>query len=206
LTYTVVNNKLSSCYLYLDPWSEKTVFPTIKDNQSRDNQMNHLEITEKEYNAMITQKGEHWIQLPSSVSGSCISFMIVNHEILLELNENIAGLEKHHDYEDEQKRNKLLGEISDLHSSWITRVLMLFFEMFLTFLIQGTLIIKVYQETPPPFEIYSPDENPGGYGFCYESLGLYIAAIATLCLWSGGSFSDIWTEIRCYISRTCEYL
>jgi hypothetical protein len=166
--------------LIRNPFDEKLVFP---DNRTL------LEITKKEYDGLITQRGEHWVSLPPSIYGAAVCFLIVNHE-------NYRGICEQMDQVNEfsEEWSILEEDKKSIINVFRTRCVMLFIEIFGTFLIQGVLIYSVYHETPPQFDSSS--------GLCYLHAYVQLAAIATLTLWTISSYSDVWTELRCYISRT----
>lgn len=162
-------------------FDEKLVFP---------NNLKSLEITYKEYNGMISQKAEHWISLPKSIFGAAVCFLIVNHENYRDICEKQLCLSDQHS----EEYLELENDRRNISVVFWTRCFMLFVEIFGTFLVQGVLIWSVYNQTPPQFG----DES----GLCTEHSYLQIAAIATLTLWTISAYTDTWTEIRCYLSRT----
>ena len=59
----------------------------------------------------------------------------------------------------------------------------------------------VWTETPSPDDFYQLEWNEEVNGLCSVSVFLQLAAIGTLCLWTMSSFTDVLTELRCYVSR-----
>jgi hypothetical protein len=137
--------------------------------------------------------GEHWISLPQSIFGAAVCFLIVNHENYLEVTEDLLELDP-----SDEKYAELEAVKTNIEFTFRTRCVMLCVEIVVTFLIQGVLIYSVYVETPPPY--------PETSGLCTMGRALQLAAIATLTLWTISSYSDIWTELRCYISKACKKL
>ena len=100
-------------------------------------------------------------------------------------------------HEDKEKLDDLNVEFASIKYGFTIRALMLLVEILITFLMQGVLIFKVWYETKSPRE---EEDN----GFCQTHVSLQVAAITTLCLWTIGSFGDLWSEVRCYISKVCK--
>jgi hypothetical protein len=123
--------------------------------------------------------------------------LIVHRELVNELELQKLTLERGYDEYENCERT-----IEALNNTAIYRFVVLIFQITLTFLIQGMLIWMVWTETPDPDDSYQPDWNADVNGLCSVSVFLQLAAIGTLCLWTMSSFTDILTELRCYISRT----
>jgi hypothetical protein len=172
-----------------------------------------LAITNKEFSALQEQRDESWIQLPDSIYGSATCFIIVNHEKEAEIEARITqykeDLKTNPNNPQIQKKITLLkDEKNDNNINFSSTFFMLLAQIVFTFLMQGVLIWYVWEETPDPSAKKTTYTNtPGTYieddesGFCTVNPYLQIAAIAVLSIWTVSTFTDIWVEIRCYISK-----
>ena len=140
----------------------------------------------------MNKKEEHWLQLPESIYGSGVCYLIVYSELLKQL----EGLTT-----DAVDFSRSFNEIKNLKYTAFYRLFVLFFQITFTFLIQGVLIWMVWTETPSPDDFYQLEWNEEVNGLCSVSVFLQLAAIGTLCLWTMSSFTDVLTELRCYVSR-----
>ena len=147
---------------------------------------------------MLEKKEESWVQLPTSIYGSAVCFLIVHLEKHNQLVNEILQLNKESDqtYEMMDRLKELRYKQETLEKNYSTRVLILFSEIWITFLIQGCLILKVWDETEEP--------DSANSGFCFVNVSLQLAAIAVLTLWTTFSFNSIWVEMRCYWARACK--
>ena len=150
----------------------------------------HFNITDAECKSLGEQKIENWVHLPESIYGAAICFLIVSRESFLELRNEIDEKQKEtdefHRAEDESILNNFKAKYSRKQIIFFFKFIVMLGEIIITFLIQGILIYKVYDETPPP----SSDTS----GFCIVAPALQIGAIAALTLWTVSAFGDIWTE------------
>jgi hypothetical protein len=149
---------------------------------------------------LLEKKEENWVQCPASIYGSATCFLIVHLERHNQLVSEILQLYKESDPSNEtvDRLKELLYKQENLEKNYSTRVLILFSEIWITFLIQGCLILKVWEETDEP--------DSANSGFCFVNVSLQLAAIAVLTLWTTFSFNSIWVEMRCYWARACKYI
>jgi len=192
-------------------FDEKEVFEY--DSGSKNFKRLKLGITNKEFNSLQDQKEESWIKLPESIYGAATCFIIVNHEKDEEVKRKMEELEAA-SVKDPIARKKVEAmrrEQNENRAAYLSTFFMLLAQIVFTFLMQGVLIWYVWVETPDPSGeddvvftrtdgttvSYSRDSS----GFCSVNPYLQVAAIAVLTIWTVSTFTDIFIELRCYISR-----
>ena len=200
--------------LIKEAFNDKIVFAYSEKNYQFNNK--YLMITENESKLMQEQKNENWISLPQSIYGAAVCFIIVSSENYIELTQSLEALVNISvlSPKEADKKRAIEKSLKGIWKDFFVRSFLLLSEILLTFLMQWILIYKVYEETPGPraleWEINPmaiSDNNEAIFvqeeesGFCTTASTLQIGAMAVLTLWTLDSLKDIWTEIRCYISK-----
>ena len=148
--------------------------------------------TGKEYTSLKENNLENWVQLPNSIYGATVCFMLVQHERDMEY----GAIKK--ELEDKQKMffdpdvEKRIREINRIrmysYGKYTYALAMLLFEIAITFSVQLLLIWFVFIETHPP---YSPLSF-----FCGTDDILQMVSITVLCFWTISTFTDMFLEVN----------